>query len=423
MKKVSVDGLLGLNLEEIEIVYRRCRGEKVEDIADDMGIGKSTIWNDRMPRILEMLEVENWKEIERELCIPLRKIIFSVSLLKSCWPHDFREKIEALREETSTAQTAATTNPPTLAEQTTQASIIAETGSLPSDTSASEQVKQTSLESADQAAARPRVPSWIFVAISLLLFCLILAVGIRFAWNRIPQFSPVASETPANTESPTNVATSTMEEALVPNTLVATVETIPITTDTVEPSPAPSQSPTQTSLPTLFHDPFDTGISPEWGMAGNSFNSVDGKLSSLGNLHGVIGDGTWTDYAVEFNIDHYHWSYIETGLRILVRYQDDSNYMALAIKSVNGCDFRWLIVAGGNEKVVPGSETHVSQDYRQCLGLWRIEVDGNRYKVSINFEPKREFVDDTFNSGGVGIFVNQDTTELILDEFKVLPIP
>jgi hypothetical protein len=426
MKKVSIDGLLALSLEEIEIIYRRLRGDSVRKIALEMRIPEATVWNQRIPEIRKMLGVEEWKEIEQHLKIPLRSIIPSLQTLKSGWPEEFRQKIEALREpdEASTARTAATELPLPSVEQTTQSSTNSETVSIPSFASSSEQSNEASSSGrTDPVGARPRVPSWIFVGVPLLLICLILVVGIRFAWNHIPQFFPVASETSANTEGPTNVATSTLEEALVPNTPAATVEAIPTPADAAEPSPTPSQTPTQTSLPTLFIDQFNTGISPEWGMRGDNFNVVEGKLASVGTLHGIVGNGSWTNYAIEFNLDHLFWSYIEAGLRILVRYQDDANYMALAIKSVNGCDFRWLVVSGGVERVVVGSDTKISQDYKQCLGFWRIEVDGNRYKVSIDFEPRLEFFDDTFANGGTGIFVNLEKTEVKFDEFKVLPLP
>ena len=45
MKNIYVDGWLALNLEEIEIVYRRLRGETIVKTASEIGVSDSTISN------------------------------------------------------------------------------------------------------------------------------------------------------------------------------------------------------------------------------------------------------------------------------------------------------------------------------------------------------------------------------------------
>src|SRR5437773_11149055 len=110
MKKINIDGLLALNLEEIEIVYRRCRGDSVRKAAFEMAIPESTVWNQRIPRVCQILGVDEWREIEEELCIPLRSLIPSLQALKQGWPEAFREKIDALREPVAHEKEQASNN-------------------------------------------------------------------------------------------------------------------------------------------------------------------------------------------------------------------------------------------------------------------------------------------------------------------------
>src|SRR5215207_7240830 len=91
MNKFNIDGLLALNLEEIKIVFLRCRGETVEETAEYLKIGASTIYK-WMPGICELLGLSSWKEIDEELCVTLRRIVPDVRALDAGWPEAFREK-------------------------------------------------------------------------------------------------------------------------------------------------------------------------------------------------------------------------------------------------------------------------------------------------------------------------------------------
>src|SRR5829696_4950806 len=147
MKNINIDGLLALNPEEIEIVYRRLRGESVRKIAVDMEIPDSTVWNQRNPQILKLLGVNEWREVEEELKIPIRSIIPNLQALKEGWPEEFREKIEALRESLPT-QTASDSQIPsaTVDQPANHPSSKTQTG----QTLEREVVKPT----------RPRLPAW-----------------------------------------------------------------------------------------------------------------------------------------------------------------------------------------------------------------------------------------------------------------------
>ncbi len=242
MKKVNIDGLLALKLEEIQIIYRRCRGDTVQKVANDMNIGASTIHNERMPEILKLLEVDNWKELESLLCVELRRIIPSEEALQQGWPEAFREKIEALREtqEKIQTQSAGQIAPNTVDTSANQQSSKPETN-------------QT-FEGEVAKPARPRFPAWPAVAIPLLILCLLCVAGAVFArpiifraLNTNPP-TPQASQTPqieatstATLEpSPTFQLTDT-QLALLTVTLTFTLTFTP--TPTITPIPTDTKSP------------------------------------------------------------------------------------------------------------------------------------------------------------------------------------
>jgi hypothetical protein len=230
MKKVNIDGLLALKLEEIEIIYRRCRGDTVQKVANEMGIGASTIYNERIPGILKLLEVDNWKELESLLCVDLRRIIPRLEALQQGWPLAFREKIEALREPLPT--------------QTTTGAQIPSATVVPSanHTSSKTETNQT-LEREEAKPTRPQFPAWHVVAFALLTLCLLCVAGVVFA-------RPIIFRA-LNTDTPAPQASQTLQ---IEDTPTATFEPSP-TFQLTETQPAP---PTVTSTLTLTFTPTPT---------------------------------------------------------------------------------------------------------------------------------------------------------------------
>src|SRR5687768_1273526 len=200
MKKVNIDGLLALKLEEIEIIYRRCRGDTVQKVANDMHIGASTIHNERMPEILKLLEVENWRELESLLCVDLRRTIPSVEALQQGWPETFREKIEALRDPI---------------EHQTQATTVGREPLLASPLPSTNQSESQSRADSERSAALPPVSGseaesipnterqetrqapfpWYFIAIPVLLLCLVCISVFMFGRGMVGEWFSRNNET------------------------------------------------------------------------------------------------------------------------------------------------------------------------------------------------------------------------------------
>jgi hypothetical protein len=264
MRKIDIDGLLALNSEEIEIVYRRLRGETVVKVASERQIPVSTLSNQRMPKILRMLGVKTWREVEEELEIPLRSMIPSVDALRRGWPEEFREKIEALREphgiqEKPTQVTEPTTvSSPAESKSQSQSNVESASNTPSSQTSEPQQTGTTTT-----ARVTPQTPPWLAMAIPFLLLCLLLIAGAGFLIFGLPgllgQNSTPTSQT---TQTPRTLVgpTSTIELSA---TVQVTNTGVPLPTDTLTPTLTPTPTETVTPMPTETQSTQGLGIGDE----------------------------------------------------------------------------------------------------------------------------------------------------------------
>ena len=211
--KINIDGLLALNLEQIQIVFRRCRGDSVQKIANEMGIGASTIY-EGMHEIFELLEVKDWRELEKEACVPLRRIITGEEALARGWPEAFREKIEALRDpiepQTQTTTVAGETPPESLpstnqSESESRADSEHFASIPPVSGSKAESIPNTQR----QETRRDPFP-WYFIAIPGLLLCLVCISAFMFGRGMVDEWfsrnnatatSTLAPQVPPSTET------------------------------------------------------------------------------------------------------------------------------------------------------------------------------------------------------------------------------
>ena len=114
------------------------------------------------------------------------------------------------------------------------------------------------------------------------------------------------------------------------------------------------------------------------------------------------------------------WTYYGDGWYAIVRREDDNNYMAWHMKSVNGCGFRWETVIDGERQVVVNSERSLGEWGKgDCFGPFIIEVNGNTYKVKKRGRTLIEFEDPNFSSGGIGIVNEQPKNHFTIDDIEV----
>ena len=135
---------------------------------------------------------------------------------------------------------------------------------------------------------------------------------------------------------------------------------------------------------------------PDWVINGNNYNLVNSQLSWQGLFTAYVGDSSWDNYAVEFDVKQLvHSNY---GFGVLIRRQSDTDYVGLQLREWYGCGSRWVIAKEGKETVVVDSEMK-----HDCAGHYRIEVDGNRYKLFKDGSQMFVFNNKTFANGGVGL--------------------
>lgn len=182
--------------------------------------------------------------------------------------------------------------------------------------------------------------------------------------------------------------------------------------------------PTSTPVTKLFADDFDSGINPSWAyMDGTNYGMTNGQLSSIGLFNAYVGDNNWVNYVVEFDLDYLLYS--GYNFNVMIRRQNDSDYMALQLNTFNKCSLKWVKVKSGNETEIVNSETTISNSYSECPGSYKIEVTGNTYKTSKNGQVLLIFTDDKLTNGGVGLLSTSpdEQFKFIIDNFQVKSLP
>lgn len=182
--------------------------------------------------------------------------------------------------------------------------------------------------------------------------------------------------------------------------------------------------PTSTTITKLFADNFDSGISPIWSyMDGTNYGMTNGQLSSIGLFTAYVGDNNWTNYVVEFDLEYLLYSGF--NFNIMIRRQNDSDYMAFQLNTFNRCSMKWVKVINGIETEIVNSETRISGSYSDCPGKYKIEITGNTYKTIRNSQLLLTFTDNTYSSGGVGILSTtpDERFKFIVDNFQIISLP
>lgn len=193
-------------------------------------------------------------------------------------------------------------------------------------------------------------------------------------------------------------------------------------TNTPEPTDTPQ--PTRTPTPTpLFFDDFTGSTADSWTIIeGDTTDFVDNQFSVLGNFVAVAGDSSWTDYVVSVIIPYLEWSYFDGGLEIQVRRQDDFNYMAVQMSTINSCSIRWLEVVNGEKREILDSRKSLG-GWPACRGTWKIGVDGDSYTLTKDVTPINQIQNSSFSNGGFSIRTNSNGTKMTLDEVKIVALP
>jgi TolB-like protein len=155
-----------------------------------------------------------------------------------------------------------------------------------------------------------------------------------------------------------------------------------------------------------------------WVINAKNYNLVDSQLSAQGLFTAYVKNAKWNNYAVEFDMKTLGSSLY--GFSVLIRRQSDTDYVALQLREWHFCGSRWVIAKDRKETVVVGSEMR-----HDCAGHYRIEVDGDKYKLFKDGSQMFVFTNKTFANGGVGLkshteAVSSTEATFSIDNFKVV---
>lgn len=192
----------------------------------------------------------------------------------------------------------------------------------------------------------------------------------------VPEYSTsVPFNLSSSTPSPTPTAIFTLTPTEI-NTLT------PSNTPTITPTPTSTPAPTETPI-ILFQDNFDSGLLDltKWTIdVGNPY--VYGKVLRTDGLTVLsVGDVSWTDYVVRFDISGnvgcsgYGWSYV--GVRAI----DGGNMMAFQFCELGTI---WSDVTNNNWVNKEGTRVGTNQKSFKMV----ISVYGDSFKA-LNYEPYR----------------------------------
>jgi hypothetical protein len=400
MKKVSVDGLLALTPREIKIIYWRCKGETVEQTANKFPMAASLVYRVLKENIYPTLKVDGWRDIETDLCKPLRAMVARVEDLDN-WPEGFREKIEALREP--------------LEPQKAQLDELEEFPDMPAPQFPPE--LDETITSEQERRVRNR-PFWILVAVPILIVCALAIFGLLFGVRYFQTLvetaisrTQVAQQTLVGQTESVPPVSSQNTEAIPSPLLPSPIESLETAAvDTQTPAPTRTAIPTATTNPNIFLDNFSDGLDPAWTVVQGKPAIVNGKLTVTETTVLSIGDASWKDYEIEFDIlvPGNHCTLTATSEYIGVRSSDLDNMLKYAFSWCNG---EWRYLINGQQTTIPNTHTTGLKEAHVA-----IRVEGNQVIVHRQSELITTLINEDFPTGYIFLKLARDT---LIDDFKV----
>lgn len=277
---------------------------------------------------------------------------------------------------------------------------------------------------------RRSVPRILYLVVGLVLG-FVLFQG--YMWLRDGFFSPQETQPSPiiTTETPSMTLASTPETPEVQ--LSDTPDVIgliddPTSTQTTSSTPEPSNTPepTFTSEPTvtrtptpapLFFDNFDTGISEEWRVFGDTA-IVDQKLTFIQDTVMIIGDDSWTNYEIQFDASNMSCQNAvrSTGLLVGLRTKDEINMVALRMHKDAGCGGAWFEIVNGERKKIPGADFVLGPVDSEGVRHIVITVRGDSFSAEFG----TTIIIDGYPNGGVYLDIDRN---FVMDNFMVRELP
>lgn len=250
------------------------------------------------------------------------------------------------------------------------------------------------------------------LAFSIILLSVITVTGFFFYRLGLRSNPTIPSEAlplplPTLGLDPTSINTLLPTETPIPTTA-------PLSTNTSSPTTTPLPINTTTSTitpnPNVFlFDDFRDGLDPVWAIVFGNPLIVNEQLTSSESTMLSIGDPSWTDYQIEFDVKGMGCNIVSDGDALGVRVADIDNLLLYIFSS---CDAEWVFVIEGKKASVPGTHTRgFSSDHVT------VRVEGNRFTVYRNSEQLVSLIEDGFSVGYIYLRIRSKT---LYDNFKVV---
>jgi hypothetical protein len=271
-------------------------------------------------------------------------------------------------------------------------------------------------KSVDQPRPNGRsIWTWLWIPIMLLLLgALYGAFWLGRSNASQPPLPTTVTVTFASTQvDPTQAsaaATENISEAVSSPTI--SVSDTPLPTDTPASSNTPSHSPVPSESEGFF-DNFDNGLSPEWIVVYGNPVISNGQLQAGEQTLLSVGDTSWTDYTVEFDVNMGRFTCGDDESSTLgVRANDIDNMLLLRF---HPCETEWSSVINGNRNVIPGTFLG-NQGFIDVLVHFIVTVEGNKITFREKSDLLNSLVDTDHPSGNVYLKVRPET---VFDNFKI----
>ena len=403
-KREKLEKLARISNEDVPLIYYRCIGKKPAEIAQTLHLGTSQSVYNRFTKIFSDLEIKG-DDKEDQLITEYSPIFLEFVTSEddlNNWGH-IRAKM--LREASSLG------TEPELPEGEEANKPVSIPDSLDDEN------KPTGAKANQDEPVRRSRPSWIVVSVSLLVACLLCtALGI-VGWRLIPGFLnssqstqiplPQITDTKAAMQQPTN----TMLPIFTPT---STFTDTPVPTDTLVPTNTPIPSPTlvPTQPPTFFDD-FENGLNPAWTVVYGKPTISDGQLAAGEETLLSVGDPTWTDYQVEFDVWMGRFTCQDALSSFLgVRATDIDNMLQLRFHT---CETEWSSFINGTQSVIPNTFDG-NQGFGETFVHFIVTAEGDRISVHVQSISLNSFIDTDHPSGNIYLRIRNAT---LYDNFKI----
>lgn len=285
---------------------------------------------------------------------------------------------------------------------------------------APERFEPPPLDPDDTQPIRPRINdqdppnpiTGIIIGAVILVFIACFCLSLPFLRQTFfpPKPTPTITPFPTNTPLP---PTPTFTPTQTPtNTPTPTITFTPSMTPTHTYTPTPSITPTPTPNLILFEDNFDFGVSSEWRIQTGNPISVNGQLSATTETWLLVGDPSWTDYEIQFDLEYEIMGSVSKGI-VGVRAQDTYTMNA----------FFWRTIYSVWETWRTGEVYRIDQSKTGGIGYpprhFIITVRGDLF-IADTGNVVTSFINSDLPTGFVAIRLNE---HMLFDNFVIKRIP